>query len=88
MIRGFVQGVNFRYYGSQQARRLGLTGWIRNREDGDVEAIAEGDDTAVETFAAWCRSGPPAARVHEVELSELAGPRRYRDFRVTYEAPE
>jgi len=87
-VRGLVQGVNFRYYASQEARRLGLSGWIRNREDGDVEALVEGEDEAVERFAAWCRRGPPAARVHAVEREDLAGPKRYREFRVTYDAPE
>ncbi len=88
VIRGRVQGVNFRYYAGEEARRLGVTGWIRNREDGDVEAIAEGEPTAVERFVGWCRMGPPGARVHAVEHLALGGPPRYRDFRVRYDAPE
>lgn len=88
VVRGLVQGVSFRYYASREAGRLRLTGWIRNREDGDVEAVVEGDDEAVERFAAWCRSGPPGARVQAVERDDLAGPKRYRDFRVVYDAPE
>lgn len=87
-IRGLVQGVSFRYYAREEARRLGVSGWIRNREDGDVEAVAEGDDEALETFVGWCRRGPPGARVHAVERQELAGARRYRDFGVVHEAPE
>ncbi len=87
-VRGQVQGVNFRWYASEEARRVGVAGWIRNREDGDVEAVAEGEDDAVERFAAWCRRGPPAAHVHALEREDLGGARRYRDFRIVYEAPE
>ena len=86
VVRGRVQGVNFRWYASEEAHRLGLTGWIRNRADGDVEALAEGDDADVERFASWCQGGPPSARVSTVERERLAGPRRYRDFRIVSDA--
>lgn len=87
-VRGLVQGVNFRYYASLEARRRGVTGWIRNREDGEVEIIAEGAPEVVAALEAWCRRGPPAAAVEEVVCEELAGPRRYPDFAVVYRAPE
>ncbi len=67
-ISGRVQGVNFRYYTRQQAERLGLTGWVRNLFDGRVEALFEGEEEAVERMLAWCRHGPPAARVEEVDV--------------------
>lgn len=87
-VSGRVQMVNFRYYASEEARRSGVTGWIRNREDGEVEIVAEGPADAVSRFAAWCRRGPAAARVSGVAEERLAGERRYRDFRVVYDAPE
>lgn len=88
VMDGRVQGVNFRWYGSDEAERLGLRGWIRNRDDGAVEAVAEGEDDAVERFAAWCRRGPPAARVATVSREDLRGAARYREFRIVSEAPE
>ncbi len=87
-VRGHVQGVNFRYYAREEARRRGLRGWVRNREDGEVEIVAEGDANALAQFAAWCRRGPPSARVAKVEESTLGGEPRYRDFAIVYDAPE
>lgn len=69
VIRGRVQGVSFRFYASREARRHGLAGWVRNRADGSVEAVAEGEPDAVAAFVEWCHEGPPAARVEHVELS-------------------
>jgi acylphosphatase len=66
-IRGRVQGVWYRASTEQQARELGLRGWVRNRRDGSVEAVAEGEDEAVEALVRWCHQGPPLARVSEVE---------------------
>ncbi len=87
-IRGRVQGVSFRWYASEEAERLRVRGWVRNRVDGVVEALAEGPSDAVSAFVAWCRHGPPAARVESVECLELSGALRYRDFRVVADAPE
>lgn len=63
---GLVQGVGFRYATVREARRLGLVGWVRNRTDGSVEILAEGEPGRVEDLLAWCRHGPPGARVAEV----------------------
>jgi len=71
-VRGTVQGVAFRWYARERARELGLVGWIRNLEDGRVEAWIEGDSGAVDEMLAWLRRGPPAARVAGVEVVEEA----------------
>jgi acylphosphatase len=63
LVSGRVQGVAFRAASVEEARRLGLRGWVRNLPDGRVEAEAEGDRAGVEALVAWCRRGPPAARV-------------------------
>lgn len=72
-IRGRVQGVWFRGWMVDQARRLGLTGWVRNRRDGSVEALLVGSRAAVEAMVEACRSGPPAARVETVERAAAEG---------------
>ena len=82
-ITGRVQGVGFRYSLQERADRLGVTGWVRNRRDGDVEALVEGDAAAVEAVIAWARQGPPGARVTEVHIEE-PGPAEpdHREFRI------
>ena len=67
-IRGRVQAVGYRAWAADEARRLGLDGWVRNRADGTVEAVAAGDAAAVERFIAACRSGPSLARVTAVDV--------------------
>jgi acylphosphatase len=65
-IEGRVQGVFFRDWTVETARRLGLSGWVRNRRDGSVEVLAIGDEAAVERLIAACHEGPPHARVDRV----------------------
>jgi len=72
-VFGHVQGVGFRYELSEQAQRLGITGWVRNRRGGSVEAMIEGTPEAVEALLNWARLGPPAARVERVEVSTGEG---------------
>jgi acylphosphatase len=71
LVSGLVQGVFFRVATQQQARRLGLTGWVRNLPDGRVEAQFQGAPDAVEAMLAWCARGPRGARVDEVEASDV-----------------
>jgi acylphosphatase len=73
IIRGHVQGVGFRDWMSARARALGLSGWVRNRADGAVEALVAGDAAAVEELMRICRRGPRLATVSEIE-EELAEP--------------
>jgi len=70
-ISGRVQGVGFRYSMVEEAERLGVTGWVRNRRDGTVEAVVDGTPDAVEAMLAWARNGPRGARVTEVQVSEI-----------------
>ena len=72
-ISGRVQGVGFRYSMQHEARRLGITGWVRNCRDGTVEAIVEGSEEAVEAILEWARRGPPVARVQGVAITEISG---------------
>jgi acylphosphatase len=71
-VRGRVQGVGFRASAAAEGRRLGLTGWVRNRLDGTVETLAEGPDADVEAFLAWLRKGPSLAHVTSVDAEWLA----------------
>ncbi|MGH6609978.1 MAG: acylphosphatase [Burkholderiaceae bacterium] len=66
-ITGDVQGVGFRYAMTSEARRLRLAGWVRNRADGSVEAVAVGDAAALGQLEQWAQHGPPAAIVQHVE---------------------
>ena len=82
IVRGRVQGVMFRATAADYARRLGLDGRVWNRDDGAVEAEAEGDEQALESFEAWLHRGPGYARVESVEAEELPGEPRYRGFAI------
>ena len=68
-ISGRVQGVNFRWNTQREAQRMGLTGWVRNMWDGRVEAVFEGEDSAVRRAVAWCQQGQRPAWVENVEVS-------------------
>ncbi len=72
VITGRVQGVWYRGWTVKVAQRLGLTGWVRNRSDGTVEAMFHGPAAAVDEMLEECRSGPPAAKVIDVQTSESA----------------
>jgi acylphosphatase len=69
-VTGRVQGVFFRDSTRDEAERRGIAGWVRNREDGSVEAVFEGPRDDIEAMIEWCRSGPSRADVDDVEVSE------------------
>ena len=81
-IRGRVQGVYYRASMVQEAQKAGLTGWVRNCADGSVEAVAEGSRVAIESLLAWCRQGPPGARVASVDVSWEAAAGSFSGFTV------
>ena len=74
LIKGVVQGVNFRYYTRREALRANVLGWVRNLPDGSVAGIFEGEEEDVESLIRWCRQGPDSAQVTEL----IAQPEEYR----------
>ena len=73
VITGRVQGVWFRESMRIEAERLGITGWVRNRLDGSVEAVVQGTAEAIEAMTRWAHRGPKAAQVKDVAVSEASG---------------
>jgi acylphosphatase len=72
-ITGRVQGVGFRLYMQQQARKAAIIGWVRNRQDGTVEAVVQGAPDAVEKITEWARHGPPGATVTDIQIADGTG---------------
>jgi len=84
VVKGEVQGVGFRMSAVMRAERLGLTGWVRNTEEGDVEVWAEGQPEDLEHFYKWLQSGPSAARVDEVLKTDERPRGFYSRFSVAF----
>jgi acylphosphatase len=80
VIGGRVQGVGFRYFTQEIARREGVTGWVRNRSDGSVEVYLEGEAETVTRVERLLRRGPPSARVDDVDIEIELPTGRYSDF--------
>lgn len=72
-VEGRVQGVSFRAATAATAREWGLRGWVANRADGSVEAVAEGEEEVITALIQWCHYGPPAARVTRVAVQDEPG---------------
>jgi acylphosphatase len=70
VVSGRVQGVFFRHTAAGAARARGVSGWVRNRPDGSVEAVFQGEPAAVDSMIQWCRTGPRGARVDSVTVQE------------------
>jgi len=81
-VRGRVQGVYFRASTQREARRLGLSGWVRNRADGTIEILAEGEEVAIRELYGWAQKGPSAARVERVDTRWRGFSGDYPDFRI------
>ena len=82
-VSGTVQGVYYRANTRDTAREKGVDGWVKNREDGRVEAVFEGPEKAVESMIEWCHEGSPAAEVESVE-AEYEEPQGEEGFEIRY----
>ena len=84
VISGRVQGVWFRATTKQKAEQLGLTGWVRNTYDGNVEAVFEGEENGVQEMLDWCRHGPPLSKVENVEVKNESPTNGFDSFSIRY----
>ena len=83
IVKGRVQRVGFRVFVEDAAQREGIQGYVRNRHDGSVEVLAEGDADALERFEMAVRRGPAGARVDDVDTTDVEASRSFAGFRVT-----
>ncbi len=83
LVHGRVTGVYFRAAAQREAKRLGITGWVRNRNDGTVEILAEGEEDAVKELIGWTHHGPSAARVEDIDVRYRSYTGEHSDFRIT-----
>ena len=83
-VSGLVQGVFFRANTRTKAESLGLVGFVRNTADGGVEVVAEGERAQLEGLVAWCRQGPPAARVEGCRVSWRPATGEFSGFQISY----
>ncbi len=84
IISGRVQGVWYRASARDEARNIGLVGWVKNLHNGNVEAVAEGSKESIEQFIRWCHEGPPHAKVKEVQVDWQDPTGEFREFGVKY----
>ncbi len=84
VAEGEVQGVGFRYSAAREARSLGITGWVRNAEDGTVEVWAEGGEEELDAFLEWLRTGPSSARVSGLRLTWETPRGIYSSFGIAF----
>ncbi|SHO56427.1 acylphosphatase [Vibrio quintilis] len=82
VVKGIVQCVGFRYYTSHKAMKLGLTGYAKNLNNGDVEVVASGDESRLEQLFEWLHQGSPGASVSEVSRTELKTDKVYQGFAI------
>ena len=83
-VSGRVQGVSFRAYTREQARRLGASGWVKNLSDGRVHVLAQGSREVLERLIEWCHRGSPFAGVTQVEVEWEAPQEVLADFQITF----
>ncbi len=84
-VSGTVQGVFFRYHTQELARRVGVSGWVKNMRDGRVEAVFEGERNDVDQMIKFCRKGPPGSSVKDVEVKWEGYKGEFTGFNVKYE---
>jgi acylphosphatase len=81
-VRGYVQGVGFRWYASREAANLGITGWVANQPDGSVALVAEGSSAAIDALIAALREGPAGASVASVDVRDRVATGRFGRFEI------
>jgi acylphosphatase len=81
IIKGKVQGVFFRASARDQARNIGVTGWVKNTAEGNVEAVVSGEENKVRSFIEWCRKGPDEAVVTNVDIIKSTE-EEFKDFKI------
>ena len=84
IISGSVQGVFFRMETQRAAEKIGVSGWVRNRTDGKVEALFEGDGERVNAVLKWCEKGPPHAVVTGVDVKWQDSADEFKNFEIRY----
>ena len=84
IIEGRVQGVFFRHHTQEMAYKLGVKGWVRNRREGSVEALFEGDKIEIDQIIQWCHRGPSEARVTNVRTTWENYTGEFEDFSISY----
>ena len=84
IIHGRVQGVFFRMETKRAAKKYGVAGWVRNKRDGTVEALFEGDEHQVDMMLEWCKTGPPLAKVEKLDINGQAYTGEFHQFDVVY----
>lgn len=84
IISGRVQGVWYRVSTKQKAEQLGVTGWVKNRVDGCVEAVFEGEEKIIEDMIKWCYTGPPNAIVKDIKVKKQTLINNFDDFSIKY----
>lgn len=84
IVAGDVQGISFRYYTKQKAIILGIKGWVKNLQNGEVEAVFEGLEERIREMIEWCKKGPWLAKVNNVrvEFSDYKG--EFENFEIRY----
>jgi acylphosphatase len=84
VVHGYVQGVFFRDNAQRTAGSMGLTGWVKNTVDGDVEIVAEGEEKDLKKLLAWCHKGPDIARVEKVDSKWEKPTGEFEHFSIKY----
>ena len=84
IVKGYVQGVSFRYYTRRAANQFGITGWVANQWDGTVKVVAEGDTAHLEALLAFLHEGSPAAHVEQVDVKWAEATGSYSDFVIQW----
>lgn len=81
LVKGKVQGVFYRATARDVAERIGVTGWVKNTREGDVEAVASGSEDQLQQFIQWCKAGPPQAVVTDVSVDKIKD-EAFEKFRI------